>query len=70
MKNSSFEVRVKYVYVFRQNWDKNTWIMHGEKFALGYKVISVRYSVHNEKYIYDSGEIMLLFTYVGNKEET
>ena len=44
--------------------------MHGEKFALGYKVISVRYSVHNEKYIYDSGEIMLLFTYVGNKEET
>ena len=23
MKNSSFEVRVKYMYVFRQKWDEN-----------------------------------------------
>ena len=30
-----------------------------------FKVISVRYSVH--KFIFDSEEIMLLFTYVGNK---
>lgn len=30
----------------------------------------MRFSVHNEKFIYDSEEIMLLFTYVGNKEET
>ena len=30
----------------------------------------MRYSLHNEKFIYGSEEIMLLFTYVGNKDET